>query len=295
MSRPKASAGFTLIEMMIVVTLLAMFATLALPGFQTMINNNRLQTASNEIGELLEYARMEAATRSQPVTVNVGNTTWSAPRNDKERAAFYASGRKPYSIKIGDNWVSYSKLGPLAYPMAIASAVAWYTKENPQAATDANEKKLLNVLSGVGQFFADQSYVQGMGDLLETLSGDPVALKRMASNIPSQLIPLVSLQRWVAQIIDPVYRESGKDFSVKSVIQNIKKGIPGLSKTVPAELDPSGKPSKVQNPLIKAFSPLDIGTEVPRYEKQLQLIRRQQRLNAIKKDAKGKRTIKTNF
>jgi hypothetical protein len=224
-----------------------------------------------------------------------GNTTWSAPRNDKERAAFYASGRKPYSIKIGDNWVSYSKLGPLAYPMAIASAVAWYTKENPQAATDANEKKLLNVLSGVGQFFADQSYVQGMGDLLETLSGDPVALKRMASNIPSQLIPLVSLQRWVAQIIDPVYRESGKDFSVKSVIQNIKKGIPGLSKSVPAELDPSGKPSKVQNPLIKAFSPLDIGTEVPRYEKQLQLIRRQQRLNAIKKDAKGKRTIKTNF
>ncbi len=82
MSRPKASAGFTLIEMMIVVTLLAMFATLALPGFQTMINNNRLQTASNEIGELLEYARMEAATRSQPVTVNVGNTTWSASQNN---------------------------------------------------------------------------------------------------------------------------------------------------------------------------------------------------------------------
>lgn len=78
MSRPKASAGFTLIEMMIVVTLLAMFATLALPGFQTMINNNRLQTASNEIGELLEYARMEAATRSQPVTVSVGATNWSA-------------------------------------------------------------------------------------------------------------------------------------------------------------------------------------------------------------------------
>jgi type II secretion system protein H len=78
MSRRKESAGFTLIEMMIVVTLLAMFATLALPGFQTMINNNRLQSASNEIGELLEYARMEAATRSQPVTVNIGATTWSA-------------------------------------------------------------------------------------------------------------------------------------------------------------------------------------------------------------------------
>lgn len=79
MSRPRYSAGFTLIEMMIVVTLLAMFATLALPGFQTMINNNRLQSSSNEIGELLAYARMEAATRSQPVAVSSSN--WTATQS----------------------------------------------------------------------------------------------------------------------------------------------------------------------------------------------------------------------
>jgi len=54
-----------------------------------------------------------------------GRTTWATPTSPKEKEAFYASGRQPYSIKIGDNWVSYSKLGPLAYPIAMASSFQW--------------------------------------------------------------------------------------------------------------------------------------------------------------------------
>lgn len=221
-----------------------------------------------------------------------GRTTWSAPTSEKEKAAFYASGRKAYSVKIGDNWVSYSKLGPLAYPIAMASAIAWYAKENPKASTDTAEKKMLSIISGIGQFFSDQSYVQGMGNLLDALKGDTTAIKNAVTNIPSQLVPLVSLQRWVAQIIDPVYRKSSGDVTLQALIQNIQKGIPFLSKGVPAELDPSGKPSQVQHPGVRALTPFDAGTEVPTYEKLLQNIRQKQKLNAIKKAraATGKST-----
>lgn len=211
-----------------------------------------------------------------------GRLTWAAPKSEKEKKAFYASGRKPYSVKIGDNWVSYTKLGPLAYPFAMAAAIQWYTNENPKASTDTAERKLVNVISGIGRFFADQSYVQGMNNMLQAVSGDVYGLKNVLTNVPQQLIPLVSLQRWASQIIDPVYRESAGDISMKAVIQNIQKGIPFLSRGVPAETDPAGRPSRVQHPLIRALSPFDVGTTVPKYENLLQRIRREQRLKAIK-------------
>ena len=38
-------------------------------------------------------------------------TTWGVPTNPKDREAFYAAGMQPYSIKVGDKWLSYSRLG----------------------------------------------------------------------------------------------------------------------------------------------------------------------------------------
>ncbi|MBB4865158.1 type IV fimbrial biogenesis protein FimU [Pseudomonas nitritireducens] len=76
MSRPKASAGFTLIELMIVVVLVAIFASIALPSFQTLIRNNRTESAANELFALLQYARSEAVTRSLSVTATAANGSW---------------------------------------------------------------------------------------------------------------------------------------------------------------------------------------------------------------------------
>jgi hypothetical protein len=36
-------------------------------------------------------------------------TTWSVPRGKKEKELFYAAGKQPFSIKIGDTWINYSR------------------------------------------------------------------------------------------------------------------------------------------------------------------------------------------
>ncbi len=212
-----------------------------------------------------------------------GKTTWSVPTNEAEKEAFYASGRQPYSVKIGDNWYGYAKLGPLAYPIAMASAIQWYLKENPKASTETNEKKLMNVLSGVGGFFSDQSYMQGMNSLLQTLTGDPYAISQAVSNLPSQLIPLVSLQRWINQLIDPVYRKAESGFSLKSVLQNLEKGIVGLGRELPAYKTPTGEESKRDYPITNLFSPVGIGKSKPEMENLLQDVRKIQEMKAINK------------
>lgn len=55
-----AHAGFTIIELMIVVTLLAVLAAFAFPSFQSFIASNRLTAESNELLSGMNLARSEA-------------------------------------------------------------------------------------------------------------------------------------------------------------------------------------------------------------------------------------------
>ncbi len=64
-----STRGFTLIELMIVVVILVIGASLALPAFQSMIANNQVTTSSNELLTAINLARTEALKRGRPVAV----------------------------------------------------------------------------------------------------------------------------------------------------------------------------------------------------------------------------------
>jgi len=186
-----------------------------------------------------------------------GRTTWSLPRGKKDRELFYQAGRIPYAIKIGDQWVSYSKLGPLAYPIAMAAALNYYEKESPNALSDTKIERHLKAMQGIMEFFSDQSYVQGMGDLIKTIQGDKQALSRAVANLPSQFITLSSLQGWINQIIDPIYREAKPGVTLESIWQNAQKKIVGFSQNLPAKKDFRGQPVKKKDRILNAFSPIE--------------------------------------
>jgi hypothetical protein len=192
-----------------------------------------------------------------------GRLTWATPKRKEEREAFFASGRQPYAVKIGDKWVSYSRLGPLAYPMAMAAAVQYHVNESPHAATDSQMEKTTRVLTGIAEYFSDQSYVEGIGEFVKAASGESGAAAQTAANVPSQLIPLSSLQRWTAQLIDPVYRRRMSGLTTKAIVENLKAGIPGLSKDLAPYTTPNGQPSMRQMPWLNAFSPLQTSETQP--------------------------------
>ncbi len=70
MGTRNANNGFTLVELMITVALVGVIAALAVPSFATMIANNRLATASNDVVGVLNYARSEAIKTGRSVIVN---------------------------------------------------------------------------------------------------------------------------------------------------------------------------------------------------------------------------------
>lgn len=87
MSRPMYSAGFTLIELMAAILVLAILISIAAPSFTSSIRDSQIATTSNELQTALQLARSEAVMRHNNVIVCRRNsagddcengTNWSA-------------------------------------------------------------------------------------------------------------------------------------------------------------------------------------------------------------------------
>ncbi|WFM70967.1 GspH/FimT family pseudopilin [Halomonas sp. CKK8] len=71
----KKSFGFTLIELITTIAVIAILATIAVPGFQRMMAASRVAADYNEILSGLNYARSEAIKRRKDVTFDVTSTS----------------------------------------------------------------------------------------------------------------------------------------------------------------------------------------------------------------------------
>jgi type IV fimbrial biogenesis protein FimT len=67
-NRLKQQSGFTLIELLVTIAVAVILATVAVPGFQSMVASNREAADYNEILTGLIYARSEAVKRRQEVS-----------------------------------------------------------------------------------------------------------------------------------------------------------------------------------------------------------------------------------
>ena len=65
----KTGSGFTLIELVVTMAVLAILVTLATPSFTSIMNNNRLTSNANEMLTTLQSARMEAVRRNARVVI----------------------------------------------------------------------------------------------------------------------------------------------------------------------------------------------------------------------------------
>jgi type IV fimbrial biogenesis protein FimT len=73
-----AEVGFTLIESMIAVSVLAILFSLAFPSFSNAITNSRLTSQANLLVSAINQARSEAIRRGQHVVVRKINAEWES-------------------------------------------------------------------------------------------------------------------------------------------------------------------------------------------------------------------------
>jgi type IV fimbrial biogenesis protein FimT len=72
----RTRAGFTLLELMITLTVLAILATLGVPTMQGMLERNRLKSAAQAVMEDLQWMRSEAIRRNRTLSFVIDPDAW---------------------------------------------------------------------------------------------------------------------------------------------------------------------------------------------------------------------------
>lgn len=75
--RPVAATGFTAIEFLVVLAIVATLASVAMPSFADFSVNHRMRTATYDLIADLAFARGEAVKRNNRVTIGRVGSTWA--------------------------------------------------------------------------------------------------------------------------------------------------------------------------------------------------------------------------
>lgn len=201
-------------------------------------------------------------------------TTWTPPSDPKEKELFYASGRKAFSVQIGDKWIPVWYLGPFALAFALPAAVKYYAHDRKQAITQSGMEKLLDIAAGTAKFVGSQTSTQSIGALFQAIGGDvDFTFPATTAFTLEQVIPAQGLVRYVGTIIDPVYRKP------TGFMEQIEKDLPFLSKGLEARKTPFYEDATRDT--TNYFLPYDIGTKDERYEVLLPMAQFEARQKSI--------------
>jgi hypothetical protein len=161
-----------------------------------------------------------------------GLVTGNGPADEKARALLRADGWQPYSVKVGDSYVSYQRLDPFASTLGIAAGMV----ELQDHMTDKQKEDVaLLVTASVMQSLSSKTWLSGLGDLVDAVN-DPGRyangwFKRTAGSLA---VPAGVAQ--VARTMDPTLREAD------TIMDAVRRRVPGLSKSLPEQRDVWGQP-----------------------------------------------------
>ncbi|KZY55407.1 hypothetical protein A3736_01910 [Erythrobacter sp. HI0063] len=148
-----------------------------------------------------------------------GRITGGRPPDANKAKLLYADGWQPYSIKIGDRYVSYSRLDPLSTTIGVAADMATL----PEGLSERQQDDKATMLTAsIMSNLASKTWLSGMSDFVQALS-DP---GRYAGNWIERVASSFAVPAGVAGVaraIDPVARKR------ESVGEAIQARVPGMT------------------------------------------------------------------
>jgi len=189
-------------------------------------------------------------------------TSWTPPKDKKEKELFYASGRKPFSVKIGDKWVPMIYFGPFSLALALPAALKHYHEDTGESVSQSEIETITEGILSIGGYISSQTALSGIGGVVKAFEGD-VDYKNLQNfgMISEQVIPLVGLVKYINTIMDPVFRKA------KGYKESIYKDLPVLSKQLEGIQTPDGEDAT--RDVFNYFMPYDLGKADKEYEEAL--------------------------
>jgi len=133
-------SGFTLIELMIVLTIIIILMFIGIPSYQSLIAYNNIAAEANALTGDLQYARSNAIKNGLPVNVCTANTNGGPP--------YACSGSSTWS----GGWVTYINNPPTNTVLRV---------QQPLTSTDAMTSNSATALSSVSFNYFGFSAIKG--------------------------------------------------------------------------------------------------------------------------------------
>jgi len=157
-----------------------------------------------------------------------GQITGGGPADKKQKEALRLRGWQPYSIKVGDEYVSYAGVEPLSSILG-----AWSDAATIIAADGAKETKHEDVIgAALGATIyniSNKTFMQGFANLGRAIADPEVYGVKSVEDLMQSAVPRVF--SYAERLNDPLLRDA------KGFIENVKKQIPGLSADLQPRVD----------------------------------------------------------
>lgn len=190
--------------------------------------------------------------------VTQGNVTGGGPQQPEAKMLWEANGRRPYSVKIGNEWHSYARLEPIASVIgatADAVEITSYLGDDPEVPVNDDQeayKAAGAIIAAIMNNTGNKTFMKGISDFVE-LTNDPTRNVASYSNQMgvSLLLPYSALSRSIRNVEDPYLREAW------TLLDKIKDSVPGYSEKLPLRLGLFGEPrEKGSGSILGAMSPM---------------------------------------
>ena len=163
-----------------------------------------------------------------------GLITGGGPKDKTLRQIKMQTGWKPYSFKIGNEYISYARIEPLGSLFGLAADAADIMGQ----LSEADAAKLASALTvAISRNVAQKTFVKGLAGTLNAVTSQEVKLVNsfLEKELPT-ILPYSSALGQTAKNVDPVMRE------VNSIMDAFKAKIPGYSSDLPPHRNLWGEP-----------------------------------------------------
>lgn len=195
-----------------------------------------------------------------------GRLTGNGPEESNERALFMRSGKQPYSVKIGDQWVSYGRLDPLGLTLGYGADMAEVAmKAGEELSQEDFEQIFIASTFAVSNNVLSKTYMRSLGDFFEAINSPGTKSENWAKRISGSLVPS-GVNALVKTGIPGVVEADPYMRIADDMVQNLRKRVPGLSKDLPLYRDIWGRPVMLTSeigPAYDLFSPIYIKRDNP--------------------------------
>ena len=161
-----------------------------------------------------------------------GRVTGGGPVDPASRSV-WRSENQPYSIKIGDEWVSYNRVEPVGMIAGIGADLADVIREI--GSDDPEVAKVIALLgASATQNLTSKTWLKGISDALEAIDKPDSKGEQFVRSFAGTAVPTGVAQ--IERIQDPMLREA------RTILDQIKSRLPGYSTELPPRRNPFGEP-----------------------------------------------------